>query len=427
MDTDSLLKALSQAASSPHVQTDTTDIQRRDIYYACQKLSTSLETPIDRLMRSSFDFVSPLILRVAIDLGIFDLFNQECQSHREFDVSEIVIHTKSGEPLISRIMRFLITIHIIDVTDDGKCKANSFTKTIRPGTEIHALIIMLSTILKSVDEDSGLFIPLLGRLPEYLKHNGHTVPENPKNGVFQYAYNTESHIYDWFNKNKLEEDAFHQMMASRPSSHGGMWTDYIPDKWILEKFPSEVHSDEITIVDMGASSGNVLDAVKRRLPSESVRLILQDLEDVTEGKHHATSLCQTKKGAPENIEKMKHNFFDPQPVEGANIYILARALHNWPDKEALMILQHIQVAMNQHSTLLIYDCVFPDRLEVISYNDVASDMVMMAALASLERTEGHIKKLLHSVGLKVVNVWRSPQDDDKQAILEIVREDQPST
>ncbi|KAJ5629095.1 hypothetical protein N7490_011323 [Penicillium lividum] len=216
-------------------------------------------------------------------------------------------------------------------------------------------------------------------------------------------------------------------MASRPSSHGGMWTDYIPDEWILEKFPSEVHSDEITIVDMGASSGNVLDAVKRRLPSGNVRLILQDLEDVTEGKHHATSLCQTKKDAPENIEKMKHNFFDPQPVQGANIYILARALHNWPDKEALMILQHIQVAMNQRSTLLIYDCVFPDRLEGISYNDVASDMVMMAALASLERTEGHIKKLLYSVGLKVVNVWRSPQDDDKQAILEIVREDRPST
>ena len=272
-----------------------------------------------------------------------------------------------------------------------------------------------------------MFIPLLGRLPVHLQQNGNRVPENANQGVFQDAYSTGSHIYDWFNENKVEHDAFHQMMASRPSSHGGMWTDYIPEKWILGKFASEeAGPQEFTIVDIGASSANVLDAFKKRLPTQKVRLILQDLQEVTEGKHHITSMCQMTTNAPEKIQKMKHDFFDPQPVKGANVYILARALHNWPDKEASTILQHIQAAMSEQSTLLLYDCVFSDRLEAVSYNDAVSDMIMMAALASLERTEGQFRDLLHSVGLQLVNVWRSPLAEDKQAVLEIVRENRLS-
>jgi hypothetical protein len=277
----------------------------------------------------------------------------------------------------------------------------------------------------NTDDNSSVFIPVLGRIPVYLRQNGNRPPENANNGVFQDALGTGSHIYDWFRQNKLEHDAFHQMMVNRPSSHGGMWTDYIPQQWILEKLSSrEPSSHDFTIVDMGASSRNVLDALKQKIPMHNVRLILQDLPDVTKGEHHTTTMCQTGSYAPEEIERMDHDFFDPQPVQGANVYVLARALHNWPDKEASKILQHIQAAMNQNSTLLIYDCVFSDRLEEVSYNDAISDMIMMAALASLERTEGQFRVLLHSVGLSLVNVWRSPLADDKQAILEIVRDDQ---
>jgi hypothetical protein len=55
MDISSLLDTLNQAASFPNIQTGTTDTERQALYYACEKLSTRLETPINRLMKTSFD------------------------------------------------------------------------------------------------------------------------------------------------------------------------------------------------------------------------------------------------------------------------------------------------------------------------------------------------------------------------------------
>lgn len=57
-----------------------------------------------------------------------------------------------------------------------------------------------------------------------------------------------------------------------------------------------------------------------------------------------------------------------------------------------------------HSTLLIYESVFPDKLEVVSLNGAIADIAMMAALSSLERAEGQFRQLLRSAGLKLVNI-----------------------
>jgi hypothetical protein len=227
------------------------------------------------------------------------------------------------------------------------------------------------------------------------------------------------HLYDWFSKNEIEQ--------ARPSTDGTMWTQYIPENWFREKFLSaEAGCHEFTFVDIGASSGYVLNAIMQRIPKLHVRLILQDLPEVTKESNCSTAPGQTEPNMLQQIEKMDHNFFNTQPVRGASVYILARVLHNWPDKEASLILQHIQAAMDHKSTLLIHDCVFSDKLEEVSYQDAMSDMTMMAALSSLERTEGQFRNLLSSVGLTLVSVWRSSLADSKQAILEVIRGDQPS-
>jgi hypothetical protein len=44
----------------------------------------------------------PIVLRIAINLGIFDLFNEEDQADREFDAPEIASLTKTDERLICK-------------------------------------------------------------------------------------------------------------------------------------------------------------------------------------------------------------------------------------------------------------------------------------------------------------------------------------
>lgn len=58
-DIGGLQTFISQAAASPYIQTGITEAERQDLYQACTMLSTQLETPLDRLSRSSFDVRHP--------------------------------------------------------------------------------------------------------------------------------------------------------------------------------------------------------------------------------------------------------------------------------------------------------------------------------------------------------------------------------
>jgi hypothetical protein len=136
------------------------------------------------------------------------------------------------------------------------------------------------------------------------------------------------------------------------------------------------------------------------------------------------STRQTDTAVEGKIEKMHCSFFERQPILGADVYILARTLHDWPDKEALVILKRIASAMAHTSTLLIYDGVFSDQLEPVSLRDAVADIAMMAALSSLERTEGQFRHLLDSAGLGLMHIWRSSVPGVKQAVLAVVRADQ---
>jgi len=79
MEVTNLLDTLSQAASSLNIEVGTTETQRQDLYRACEKLSAGLETPIDRLMRTSFDVSAPRYLQYlqyqAAQCSLFRMMN----------------------------------------------------------------------------------------------------------------------------------------------------------------------------------------------------------------------------------------------------------------------------------------------------------------------------------------------------------------
>lgn len=59
------------------------------------------------------------------------------------------------------------------------------------------------------------------------------------------------------------------------------------------------------------------------------------------------------------IEFVEHDFFTPQPVKDADVYLLRMILHDWPDEKAVAILKHIAEAMKEGSRIFIMDMVLP--------------------------------------------------------------------
>lgn len=56
---------------------------------------------------------------------------------------------------------------------------------------------------------------------------------------------------------------------------------------------------------------------------------------------------------------LAHDFFTPQPVRNASVFLLRVVLHDWPDAFAQKILLRLREAATPSSRLLIADFILP--------------------------------------------------------------------
>jgi hypothetical protein len=189
---------------------------------------------------------------------------------------------------------------------------------------------------------------------------------------------------------------------------GKDWYEFFP----VAKLRVENTTDPL-IVDIGGSQGEDLKKLQVHFPDLPGRLILQDQPGVIAGVDLP------------GIEVMAHDFFKEQPVRNAKAYFLRTVLHDWPDMQAVQILQRLRPAMGADSLLLISESVLPES--GVGLGAVLSDLHMMASYASLERTQGQWRALLERAGFALVKVWlpegcESPRDlADQPALFEARR------
>jgi hypothetical protein len=165
---------------------------------------------------------------------------------------------------------------------------------------------------------------------------------------------------------------------------------------------------DVLLVDIGGGLGHDPIAFKTHFPKLPGNLLLQDLAAVIDS---ITDL-------PTGIQAMPHDFFKPQPVKHAKAYYLRHILHDWPDKQAKLILDSIKGAMGPQPVLLIDENVLGEV--GVSLLSAQTDMNMMLAFSSWERTERQFRNLLDGLSFKIVNVW--PQSGESAVLVEAMFE-----
>jgi hypothetical protein len=139
------------------------------------------------------------------------------------------------------------------------------------------------------------------------------------------------------------------------------------------------------------------------------------------------------------ITFVEHDFFQGQPLKNAAIYFMRYIIHDWPDKEAKMILEHVRDAMSPSSRLLICERIMvptyrPKTDEkrsvetapwplLANWANAASsgaDLSMMTNFNAKERTVEEFNILINDVGLRVEKLWFQ---NESLAILECVQGD----
>ncbi|KAL4899428.1 S-adenosyl-L-methionine-dependent methyltransferase [Aspergillus multicolor] len=316
-------------------------------------------------------------------MGLFDAAVKATSGSPSFTVDQIADQTKADPLLILRIMRVLVGMRIFTEVGIKTYKMTPIAKAYVSSSPFKDIAIHLAS-----------HAPSPAQLPNYFLQHGYTSPTDTRNGPFQYAMRTEKQYFDWVASQPRLQEALNTVMAVNPGNVGQNWFEYYP---VTERLRVK-SSEDVILVDVGGNTGKDLASFREKFPPSVLpgRAILQDQPFIIEKAscNHDQSL----------IETMGHDFFTPQPVKGAKAYYLRLVIHDWPDRDALLILRQIRDAMDDDSVLLLNESLVAE--EGVSLYDAWMDMTMLALFSALNRTEAHFTALLEEAGFQLVKVWR---------------------
>jgi predicted transcriptional regulator len=106
------------------------------------------------------------------------------------------------------------------------------------------------------------------------------------------------------------------------------------------------------------------------------------------------------------MDAVEGSFFQQIP-SGADAYILASILHDWPDEAAIRILRTCRAAMPPDASLLVFEQVLGDPNTDPLFS-AESDVTMMVLLGGKERTRESFAALLEAAGLTLENTVYIP-------------------
>ncbi len=92
------------------------------------------------------------------------------------------------------------------------------------------------------------------------------------------------------------------------------------------------------------------DAVER---FHGLRFVVQDLGEPVVRNAEARKPAEVG----DRVEFMTHDFFEEQPVKGADVYFLRAVLHNWSDKYAVKVLRALIPALKKGAKVVVNDVV----------------------------------------------------------------------
>jgi O-methyltransferase domain len=208
--------------------------------------------------------------------------------------------------------------------------------------------------------------------------------------------------HSWYNN--MSGSNFWEVLNSSPARINrfmnglSMWSVMHP---VVTMFPFATalapgnNENRTLAVDIGGGRGGAMLELRKMCPELKGSIILQDRPYILDEIADKDLL---------GVTKMPHDFFQPQPVHGAQMYYIRRVMHDWQDVDAARILRGIVPAMAKDSRIIVSDMALPEPVTARDATAVWLD-IMMLAIGGKERTKRDWEILGEMAGLRLVKVW----------------------
>ncbi|KAL0578011.1 hypothetical protein V5O48_003961 [Marasmius crinis-equi] len=369
---------------------------RRLIIAAAAQLIAAVSIPTDLMKESSTAMFTTASLGFAVDTDIANFLG-------------------SSGPEASRILRFLATRHIFKETSPDVFANNRLSSVLRapkflgPQTGIDPV--------RSYDSASfSSFVSICA--DESMKASCHLSDfiKSPQKHVspFGSAFAPCATTWEWF------KQPGNGWRAARFASAMQNLSDSIPTETLLDATDWKAMDPDTTVVDVGGGVGSAALILYKQSPN--LKYVVQDLESQISAGDKFWERFAPQAMQSGRVKLQAHDFFLPQPVQGAGVYLLRHITHNWQDKQAEEILRNLRSAASPSSKLIILDSLATYTCEVPSSSpqapypllanfgvagagwDTALDIQMLAYFNTRERMEHEFRRLGQATGWKLETV-----------------------
>jgi len=308
------------------------------------------------LMQKVLGYQVSRAIYVVAQLNLADLLKDEART-----VEQLAQETNSNPAALYRLLRMLTMVEVFEETAPHRFALTPSGQLLRksvPGSLYNMILFFGSPRVWQSWEDFSYSIQ---------------TGENATNHVFGVP------TWEYYSQHPEEAPAFYNFMTESSNQLG----------------PAVVANYNFgglgVVADVGGAQGNIIAAILKANPH--LKGILFDLPHVTAGasQHLATT------GVGERCQVIGGNMFEPWPFK-ADLYLIARVLHDWDDAHTIAILKNCRQAMGANSKVAVIERILPqDKDAALLY--YLSDLHMLVGPGGQERSLQQYQNLFKAAGL----------------------------
>ncbi|OCT50406.1 putative O-methyltransferase [Cladophialophora carrionii] len=376
-------------------------VARTNVAGIAKDIVRLMMAPSDMSMHHSVNMLEIVSIRTLMGLGVFEKIPVD----GSISLAELSKATGVQDSLLERQLRILVGTKFIDQTPSYEYVHTKFSRA-------YIQVPGPGNFFQFMNDEC---LSTLVHLHSYVKdraredHKPVREPDDPLHNPYTRRHGMDGHpVWEIMAQFPDRLRAFQLGFMSQEDS-----VPIIGFYDFSALFNPDTDGDRPTVVDVGGGQGQSILQILKSFPSlQADRMVLQDLPE---------PIAQSKepKLLPEGVKAMVHDFWTPQPVQGAKAYFLRRIIHDYSDENCVKILSHLRAAMAPDSKVLIADMVMPKRVSEADLPAAAMDNCVMV-MGGKERTADGMKKILDEAGLKMLKIWQSREGGATGNIVEAV-------
>lgn len=315
------------------------------------------------MMRSIGAMISPLIIKSALDLGVFEVINNGISC-----THDIAKHLQLNPSALQRLMRAMVSIGLLTSDPKDSYTLTDLGRTLLPGSAPESMEALARYLL-----DESTIIPMMN-LGESVRTGRPSLKQDEKAG--------------WYNEYPKRALLMDKAMA-------------VYSKLSLPALLASYDFSKVKVLmDVAGGVGQMIADILKANPG-----LKGILFDIPETVKRADNYIQSQ-GMEDRCEIISGDMFTRIP-DNADLYLLSKVLNNWDDQHVSSLLKNIRLAMSKNAKLIIVENMASNTNP--SMEEVFRDLMFLACSnGGKVRTETEFRELITGAGLECTQIIPTP-------------------